>query len=209
MNYQQPTYQELMQKIQTLEAELRQMKTDAGAAYNRYIQNGLTELGIGVVIIDQNHTILFQNSVVKSIWGDNETKSCDESCLYQTKSCQSCPFFLAFHEDRTVSRVTRAIDGKDYEIISAPLPQNGEAIKKIIGLFFDKNLRNKSDMEQRQLEARLQRAEKLESIGVMAGGVAHDLNNILAALVGYPDILLNELPVDSPHRDAKKERREK
>jgi PAS domain S-box-containing protein len=51
------------------------------------------------------------------------------------------------------------------------------------------------------LEAQLQRAQKMEVIGTLAGGVAHDLNNILAATVGYPEMLLMDLPEDSPLRE--------
>ena len=55
--------------------------------------------------------------------------------------------------------------------------------------------------EQRNLERRLDRARRMESLGIMAGGVAHDLNNLLNPLVGYPDLLLLKLPADSPLRE--------
>jgi two-component system, cell cycle sensor histidine kinase and response regulator CckA len=48
-----------------------------------------------------------------------------------------------------------------------------------------------------RLEGALQRASKMEAIGTMAGGVAHDLNNILSGLVGYPELMLLDLPEDS------------
>jgi PAS domain S-box-containing protein len=51
--------------------------------------------------------------------------------------------------------------------------------------------------EQKELEARLQRAQKMEAIGTLAGMVAHDLNNILGGLVSYPEILLMDIPEDS------------
>ena len=55
-------------------------------------------------------------------------------------------------------------------------------------------------IEQRELEvqARCARAARMESLGLLAGGVAHDLNNILAPLIGYPDLLMSELPPGSP-----------
>jgi nitrogen-specific signal transduction histidine kinase/CheY-like chemotaxis protein len=50
------------------------------------------------------------------------------------------------------------------------------------------------------LEAKLQQARKMETIGTLAGGVAHDLNNILSGIVGYPELILMDLPEDSPLR---------
>jgi signal transduction histidine kinase/ActR/RegA family two-component response regulator len=49
----------------------------------------------------------------------------------------------------------------------------------------------------KEMEARLQRAQKMEAIGTLAGGVAHDLNNILSGLVGYPELLLMDVPEGS------------
>ncbi|MCF8145117.1 MAG: PAS domain S-box protein [Deltaproteobacteria bacterium] len=54
--------------------------------------------------------------------------------------------------------------------------------------------------EAKRLQAQLQRAQKMEAIGTLAGGVAHDLNNILSGLVSYPELLLMQIPADSPLR---------
>ncbi|MFH1982889.1 MAG: PAS domain S-box protein [Pseudomonadota bacterium] len=54
--------------------------------------------------------------------------------------------------------------------------------------------------EQKKLKEQLQRSRKMESFGLMAGGIAHDLNNILSGIVSYPDLLLMDMPEDSPLR---------
>lgn len=54
--------------------------------------------------------------------------------------------------------------------------------------------------ERHQLQEELNQATKMKAIGLMAGGVAHDLNNILSGVVSYPELLLLKLPVDSEYR---------
>ena len=56
----------------------------------------------------------------------------------------------------------------------------------------------RDNSERRRLEERLNRAEKMEGLGRMAGGVAHDLNNVLGVLVGYSELLAEKLPAESP-----------
>ena len=58
------------------------------------------------------------------------------------------------------------------------------------------------DKEQKEIKERLQKSEKMESLGLMAGGVAHDLNNILSGIVSYPELILLKLPEDSDLKDS-------
>lgn len=57
------------------------------------------------------------------------------------------------------------------------------------------------DINQRKhLERKLEQSKKMEAMGSLAAGVAHDLNNILSGLVTYPELLLLDLPSDDPMR---------
>jgi PAS domain S-box-containing protein len=58
----------------------------------------------------------------------------------------------------------------------------------------------RADEEKKELQLCLQRAQKMEAIGTLAGGVAHDLNNILSGIVSYPELLLMDLAEESPLR---------
>jgi signal transduction histidine kinase/CheY-like chemotaxis protein len=71
------------------------------------------------------------------------------------------------------------------------------SISDLVALALNASERRQAETEKKQLEYRLHRAEKMEAIGTLAGGVAHDLNNILSGIVSYPELLLMKLPAGS------------
>lgn len=66
----------------------------------------------------------------------------------------------------------------------------------------DMSMHKRAEEERRNLEAQLHRAQKMEAIGALAGGVAHDLNNILSGLVSIPELLLMQIPEENPLRKS-------
>jgi PAS domain S-box-containing protein len=76
---------------------------------------------------------------------------------------------------------------------------SGQAVG-ILGFTRDISERKQMEAERQSMEERLRRSEKMEALGTLAGGVAHDLNNVLGVLVGYSELLLMEIPEGTPLR---------
>jgi two-component system, cell cycle sensor histidine kinase and response regulator CckA len=64
----------------------------------------------------------------------------------------------------------------------------------VLSIVRDITERKRAGEEKRSLEERLQRSEKMEALGRLAGGVAHDLNNVLGVLTGYSELLKEHIP---------------
>ena len=85
------------------------------------------------------------------------------------------------------------------EINIIPIFRYG-ALKYSLSTWIDISERKKAEKEKESLQEKLQRSQKMESLGLLAGGVAHDLNNVLAGIVSYPELLLMDLPENSKLR---------
>ena len=81
-----------------------------------------------------------------------------------------------------------------------PVYDENHQIREILCIGNDITERMQIEADRRKLDVRLNRAEKMESLGTLAGGVAHDLNNVLGVLVGYSELLTEKIPESSPLR---------
>lgn len=104
------------------------------------------------------------------------------------------PFYLEYRVLTRDGRVRWFQNSAQYVLDEQGQPMMAQ------GVMFDITDSKTSQEKERELGRRLARARRMESIGQLAGSVAHDLNNILGPVVGYPDLILEELPDNSPLR---------
>ncbi|MCM2269220.1 MAG: ATP-binding protein [Thermoanaerobaculia bacterium] len=83
--------------------------------------------------------------------------------------------------------------GRDFHVRVEPLRGDGGDVVGGVGVALDVT-------EQRRREAAYPEAQRLESLGVLAGGIAHDLANLLTGVLGHAELGLQRLPPDSPAR---------
>lgn len=152
--------------------------------------------------------MVYVSPAYETLWG----KSCES--LYQSPSS----FLDTVHPDDR-ARVVDVIErfhfrGLAFECEFRIVPKNaeirwirvrgfpvrGELAKErlMTGLCIDITADKKAESDRRKLEEQFQQAQKLESVGRLAGGVAHDFNNMLAVQLGYCDIMLEKLNEADP-----------
>ena len=89
------------------------------------------------------------------------------------------------------------LDGSEFdgEVASA-----GVGGREVMVVIRDISERRRAEAERAALQERVRQSEKIEALGTLAGGVAHDFNNVLAAILGHAETLADELPPGSMGR---------
>ena len=172
----------------------------------------------GILVIDENRKrILFNRriiellSVPKHIMDNEDDTLLLRHVTHQIKDPEKFLEKVTFLYDQPNESSRDEIEFRNGTILerySAPVLGNDEQNYGRIWTFRDITERRRAEEERRQLEERLQRSEKMEALGALAGGVAHDLNNVLGVLVGYSELLLDEIDESSdlrPHVEYIKE----
>jgi two-component system cell cycle sensor histidine kinase/response regulator CckA len=163
--------------------------------------------GTGFVIIDQNGCVLDANQEYVRLTGHRDTREIiGRSVIEWTAGYEKEKNAAAVAECLTkgyirnleIDYVNAGGDVIPVEINATCMESEGAT--HILTLCRDITDRRRLERSHEALQERLHRAEKMEALGTLAGGVAHDLNNVLGVLIGYSELLAEKLPADSPLR---------
>jgi PAS domain S-box-containing protein len=191
----QEGYAALDRRVQERTADLERLRTEQKAILN--------SIGMGVHCIDLDGRITYENPIGakmlgyepldligKPAHGTIHHKRIDQTAY----PVDECPIYATLrdgHRHRITDEVFWRKDGTSFpvEYTSTPMRDEQDRITGAVVVFEDLT-------ERKRIEARLVQSQKMKTVGRLAGGVAHEFNSILTAIIGQSELLLSDLPPD-------------
>jgi signal transduction histidine kinase/ActR/RegA family two-component response regulator len=159
-------------------------------------------IGIGVTLISPTMEILELNRQMR-VWFPEIDPSMHPICYLSFNNpprdeiCDYCPTYKTLQDGKVHEATTAASTAagpRNYRIVSSPIfDENGE-VTAAIEMVDDIT-------ESVNLQAQFVQAQKMESVGRLAGGVAHDYNNISSIIIGYSELALGKVDPGNPLHD--------
>ncbi len=165
-----------------------------------------------IVVADMDRTILDCNQAFVDLFGYSLAEIAGQQTL------------VLYENEEEFKHLGKAIKGHNYDSshlsfvhfkkkdgsvfpgeVNVFFLRNDEGVTTgFIGLIRDITEKMRAENTQKELEAQLHQAQKMESVGRLAGGVAHDYNNMLSVILGYSELALNKLdPADKLSEDLR------
>jgi two-component system, cell cycle sensor histidine kinase and response regulator CckA len=155
-----------------------------------------------LMLLDKNRTVLWANKGAAKGIGKTLDEIVGQHCFALwyglTSPCDPCPVARSFAEGIPVNVTVTRPDNRVWDLRTVPLIDEEGRTVSVIEVKRDITEHNK-------LEEQLRQAQKIEAVGQLAGGVAHDFNNILSAIMGYGHLMLMKMQENDPLRANVKE----
>lgn len=154
-----------------------------------------------IVITDTEGTILWTNRAFSELTGYSAEEAWGKNPRLLSSGKHDQAFYTNLWQTITAGKVwcgkivNRRKDGSFYteEQTVTPVRSEGGDIAHFVAIKYDVT-------EREVLEQQLRQAQKMEAVGRLAGGVAHDFNNALGVITGYSELLQLALPAEAPLR---------
>ncbi|MBN2446409.1 MAG: PAS domain S-box protein, partial [Phycisphaerae bacterium] len=171
----------------------------------------LDSAGEGIAGFDREGKITFINPAAAATFGGRDRQligcSAHEVLLHSTATpgdcampdCPICPVLKEGRRSTHTAGEFAHADGTRFPVeYSITAMHAGHEVIGAVLTFRDITERRAAERERQELQAQIEASRRLESLGLLAGGIAHDLNNMLAGIQGNADLALSDLPPGSP-----------
>ena len=169
-------------------------KADALAQANADWELTYDTIGTGIAILDDTFTIVRANRALGELLGCPLDRLVGQKCwsaLHPNAEGMSCPFEAALRQGQWVMQELSLPDGRIFVVRAYP-SFKGKTLRRVIHTLRDVT-------QERQAQQLLEQTQRLVTLGQMAAGVAHEINNPLNAIVGMAELLLENLSEET-HR---------
>ncbi|MBA3011562.1 MAG: PAS domain S-box protein, partial [Desulfobacula sp.] len=162
-----------------------------------------------ILVADVDRSIIDFNSAFGDLFGYsiNEIRGKKTSCVYENEE-QFHKLGKALKEQNGKAHFLKTVNykKKNGEIFPGEtgiyyLKNQNNEVTGLIGLIRDITAKRKSEADKQMIENQLHQAQKMESVGRLAGGVAHDYNNISSIIIGYTELALESIEQSNPLYD--------
>jgi PAS domain S-box-containing protein len=193
--------------------QTRQAVTDREAELRALVEN----LAAGVIVFRPDQSTVSANAAARHFmgWTDQDTGDAGATNWRyllredgQRMPLHEVPFERVLATGQAVANVVVGIrTGADESVrwaLCNAYPENNPmgGLRHVVFTFVDITSLRQAQQQQRTLEQQLAQSQKMEALGTLAGGVAHDFNNILAAILGNADLARQDLEPGSPARES-------
>jgi two-component system, cell cycle sensor histidine kinase and response regulator CckA len=146
-----------------------------------------------VYICSSDLRIMYMNpAMIRLIGRDAAGDSCHKAIHGLDEKCPACVQKNVMNGETIKRETILKKDGKTYHVSNSPIFHTDGSVSKLT-IFRDVS-------ELKKIEAQLRQAQKLESVGRLAGGVAHDYNNSLSVIIGFTELAMEDVSPAGPVR---------
>ena len=184
--------------------EVEGLLSESEEQYRTVIEN----ISVGMMVI-QDQKIAFANTAVSQFLGLSGEETLENSDPFVHVHPQDRHSAIERHlmrikgdavaDTNSFRVVTKGSETKWVEVTGARIDWKGRPA--VLNFFLDISERVQLEENRNKLAGQLLRAQKLEAIGTLAGGISHDFNNLMMGIQGSASIMLNDVDVSHPHHE--------
>jgi two-component system cell cycle sensor histidine kinase/response regulator CckA len=151
-------------------------------------------VGAGLAVISRDYRVVWANEILKKMFGAIEGQPCQKAFNKTDEDCPGCGAREVFDnrkEESLHEQTGRDLQGNVVysQIIATPIRDAKGNVTAALELVIPITERKRAEEERRRLEGQLEQARKMEAIATLAGGIAHQFNNLLSAVSGNIELM--------------------